>query len=141
VTKRILGPSNIFAKTAETEESPPAVQPTKDEQLPQSSSLGAQYIIEQERLKYVEFEQGVQPSRHDRRHRQSYAERMVKVNFSVDARIYPYFKHALLHGPGISQQDNLNRLALEWLVSKGYPIDPGILDRTFRDEDVPKPQR
>lgn len=118
----------------EAETAPSPQKPTQD--IMQPKPLGDQYIMEQEKLKYVEFERGVQPTVHDMRGR-----RTRKINWLGDERILPYVDHYLAHGPGISKSDRMNRAMLEFLLSKGYPIDPDILDRPFREEDVPRPPK
>ncbi len=144
--KSILGPGgvvdtpppSIYAKTTE-EEAAPIIKEPNTPQAKKETQLGEQYTTEMEQAKYVSFEGPVQPQKHDRRHRQNYADRKRKVNLPVDERIYPYFNHYLNHGPGLSKGDRLDRMILEFLISKGYPIDPEVLDRPFREEDVPKP--
>jgi len=78
-----------------------------------------------------------QPSVHDRRSKVPFDVRYKKENFMIDKRLLPYV-YDWLETHGISKVDAVNRAWLKILLSDGYPIDPNILDRVFKYEDLPK---
>ena len=115
------------------------VSSTPQEEKREPSQPGKQYITDQEKYQYMSFENIGQPLSHDRRHGLKYSDRRHKLNMNIDSRLWPYWNHLLKNAPGISQTDRMDRIILAVLLSKGYPVDPTILDRPFRIEDVPKP--
>jgi hypothetical protein len=80
-----------------------------------------------------------QPSSHDRRSKVPFNDRYSKDNIMVDKRLEPYYLHYLAQCR--SKVEGSNAMLLEFLISKGYPIDPHLLDRAFTPEDVPHPPK
>lgn len=78
-----------------------------------------------------------QPSFHDRRSKVPYEKRYRKENFMLDVRLVPYI-YDWLETHGINKTDAVNRAWLKVLLADGYQIDPTILDRPCRPEDLPE---
>jgi hypothetical protein len=77
-----------------------------------------------------------QPQTHDRRHKVPFEQRYRKENIQVDRRILPYFYDLIASGN--SRVAVINQVLLKALLEAGYPIDPHILEKPFRYEDVPR---
>jgi len=78
-----------------------------------------------------------QPSFHDRRSKVPYNKRYRKENLMLDVRLVPYIYH-WLDTHGINKTDAVNRAWLKVLLADGYQIDPSILDRPCKPEDLPE---
>jgi hypothetical protein len=78
-----------------------------------------------------------QPSFHDRRSKVPYSQRYRKENLMLDERLVPYI-YDWMETHGMNKTDAVNRAWLKVLLADGYQIDPSILDRPFRFEDLPK---
>jgi hypothetical protein len=88
-------------------------------------------------LPYSNWQSLGQPSSHDRRSNVPFDQRYKKENFMIDKRILPYVYH-WIETNGRSKVDAVNRAWLKLLLADGYPVDPNILDRPFKFEDMPK---
>lgn len=80
-----------------------------------------------------------QPLTHDRRSRIPFNDRYYKDNIMVDKRLLPYYLHFLEQCR--SKVEGANTMLLEFLISKGYQIDPHLLEKPFKWEDVPQPPK
>lgn len=78
-----------------------------------------------------------QPSFHDRRSKVPYNQRYQKDNVMLDVRLLPYIYH-WMETHGMNKTDAVNRAWLKVLLADGYQIDPTILDRPCKPEDLPK---
>lgn len=78
-----------------------------------------------------------QPSFHDRRSKVPYEKRYRKENFMLDVRLVPYI-YDWLETHGINKTDAVNRAWLKVLLADGYQLDPTILDRPCKPEDLPE---
>lgn len=82
------------------------------------------------------WERAGQPSSHDRRSKVPFNERYLKDNIMIDKRLVYFYFHYLEQCR--SKVEGANTMLLEFLISKGYPLDAKLLEKPFRWEDVPR---
>jgi hypothetical protein len=83
------------------------------------------------------YERSGQPTAHNRRNNVPFELRYQKHNAMIDKRLWKHVKHWLnTHGASDVQATNMAWLRI--LVADGYPVDPTVLNKPFKFEDVPQ---
>lgn len=134
--KRKVNP--IYQNTEKSQEIVQEVQ-EQEQQLQQAPIIAPKVTQETQQLPALPYPtRGLgQPSFHDRRSKVPYEKRYRKENFMLDVRLVPYI-YDWLETHGINKTDAVNRAWLKVLLADGYQIDPTILDRPCRPEDLPE---
>jgi len=142
--KPIVRPNSIYRNTERSEPEQPE-QPTpptapiqrapEPEPIAPTPPVVQQAQPVQRQIAYSTELPG-QPQTHDRRHKVPFEQRYRKENIQVDRRILPYFYDLIASGN--SRVAVINQVLLKALLEAGYPVDPHILEKPFRYEDVPR---
>jgi hypothetical protein len=113
------------------------VQSSPEPEQPQVPTPTPQTYLPTPTQSFTSWQSPGQPSTHDRRSKVPFDLRHKKENFMIDKRILPYVYH-WLENNGISKVNAVNLAWMRILIEDGYPVDPDILTKPFKWEDVPK---